>query len=480
MKASNIANIVIRKFVKVKMALRKEDYLILFIYIIIYAFLIRGMMVAESRDFWHDEAFQHQFSQEPVTFILESNDVHPPLFTLLTKGFITIFNPSINMMRYSMVIISMLFIISFAFVIYRLWGREEALIATLMVALAPTFIFYSTEFRSYIFVMLLTIWQIYYFNLMIKFDRKFWSAPVGAKAGVYWVILSLLMIYSHYMAGLILLTQLIFLAIRNKKYYFKRWFLMGIGAIPLTYYLIMTLPKIHSFWFKDIDFLSLISTFVYIISIPMKQPIGWSMLVYGFVIYGLITFRKHLTIKHLQFLMYVFVPIITMWIFSQAWAFYHHRYFLFGGMMLFVIFGWAVTEATKRKSSDIEIAVIGLIIFLAVITTPKLLAETTNTEIQDASYFLYNHTMNATEPILVLHTSTFSQTPMKTYLPQLEHHLYTNLTKEQLFTAGGAVIKDWELHHQVPKFNGTIYWVSDVCYGEKLFYKGGLYVCRLV
>lgn len=462
------------------MALRKGDYLTIFIYIIIYAFLIRGMMVAESRDFWHDEAFQHQFSQEPVTFILDSNDVHPPLFTLLTKAFIFLYSPNIFFMRWVMVVISMLFILSFAFVMDKLWGRGEALISTMLVAFTPTFIFYSTEFRSYIFVMLLTIWQIYYFNLMIKFDRKFWSAPVGERAGFYWVILSLLMIYSHYMAGLILLTQLIFLAIRNKEYYFKRWFVMGLGAIPLTYYLIMSLPKIHSFWFKDIDFISLISTFVYIISIPMKQPIGWSTLVYGFVIYGLIAFRKHLTLKHLQFSMYVVVPIITMWIFSQAWAFYHHRYFLFGGMMLFAIFGWAVMEATRRKNDDVELAVIGLIIFLVVITTPKLLAETTDTEIQDASYFLFNHTMNATEPILVLHTSTFSQTPMKSYLPDLEHHLYTNLTKEMLYTAGGAVIKDWELHEKIPKFNGTTYWVSHVCYGKQLFYKGGLYVCKLV
>jgi len=173
----------------------------------------------------------------------------------------------------------------------------------------------------------------------------------------------------------------------------------------------------------------------------------------------------------LLFLGYVTLPIIIMWSVSQFYAFYHHRYFLFGGVGLYALAGaglsWLCLKCTVKHRYETQFIFVGVWFFMLMGFNGQF---EDNHELQDSAAFLYNHT-NST-PVVVLHTSPFSMTPYKVYLPEYEHHLVTTLTRQQLFTAGGSAIKDSELHH---KWISSDYIVTDYNLSlRKIWGEGGL------
>lgn len=113
----------------------------------------------------------------------------------------------------------------------------------------------------------------------------------------------------------------------------------------------------------------------------------------------------------------------------------------------------------------------------------QMTADTFNTEILDSARFIYNETGNNSVMYATVHTSPFSQTPYKFYIPNRPTYLLTNLTKEQRFTSGGAVINDWEIIHNMSELdflNYSIYGVSDRPLSKDIiFEEGGLYVAKI-
>jgi len=434
-------------------------------------------ILLQPRDFWHDEAFQYLLSLKPLSFIIAGNDVHPPLFNVLTKFMLYIGINDITMLRFIMVLFSMVFIAVFFWTIWDIFGKQTAIIATLAVSLMPTYAYYATEFRNYSFTLMLVILQIRYFNKLLRKDT--------AKDSLIFALLSTAMIYSHYLAGLILYTQVAYLLLTwTKKHYrfIPPMILTTVLSSPLVIYTILMISHVHSFWFKNIGLVSLISTFTYILVPPLSKPIGYGLFVYGSIIYCMIKFRHNLDKRHLQFGLYVVLPIITMWLISQVFPFYHHRYFLFGGIGVFVLFGWGFSQLAK-KIKHIEQFAIAALIVLAFFSFSFFIA-TFNTELTDSSYALYNVTHNATDEFITIHSSTFSQSPYKVFFPTHRAYLVNNLTRKALFTAGGAVIADDEKYDTLQECladhaNETKYFVGTVPKGQIIYSKGGLYVSKI-
>jgi len=443
--------------------------------ILIVAFFVRATYLDTPRDFWHDEAFQYLYSEKPVGFIIDSTDVHPPLFTLFTKALITVGIDTIFWLRFTMLLISLLFIAQFFFAVKEMFNKNVALYSTIFVSFVPTFIYYSTEFRNYMFVLLFTIIQIKYFNRMLKGDKK---------SSLYYVVFSMIMLYSHYLSGLIILSQFVYIFIfKTKIDKYKCYLISSMAALclPLVVIIIRTIPKIQSFWFKNIDFTSLISTFTYIITQPSCRIIGFSFFFYGLLIYGLIKYRKKLKNIHIQLLFYLLLPISIMWFISQLIPFYHHRYFLFGGMSLFILVGWVVNEL-GRKNKDLVYFVFAMFTIMFFIGS-NAVTSGFDDEILMSARALYNETGNATEDFITIHRSTFSQSPYKVYFHNKPAFLLTNLTKEQRFTAGGSVVEDYEVITELSIINDTnktIFFVDSIPHQEDLiFSEGGLYVTKI-
>lgn len=455
---------------------RKTEMIILII--LLFAFYIRFETLNTPRDFWHDEAFQYLYSEKPVSFILDSNDVHPPLFNLFTKCLSSIGIYQIFYLRGIMLIISIIFLLMFFLTVKDIFNENIAIISTIAISFAYTYIYYSTEFRNYMFVLLFVILQIRYFNQLLD------DEPV-----VHWYIFfSLLMLYSHYLSALIILCQLTYFIIKYNDYnidvkteVLAGMFVTAIFSIPLLYYILKTLPKIQSFWFKDIDLISLISTYSYILAPPTDYIYGFSLF-YLVILGTMIYYHKDLDKRILQFSLYLILPVILMWTISQAMPFYHHRYFLFGGISFFILLGWSADTLNKKLGKDIDmfILAIWLVLFIMGMTA---FYNSFNTELYDSAVFLYNHTDNGTQDFAIVHTSVFSQSPYKVYYIGVDNYLLTNMTRQELFTAGGSVINNHEIRHNlsfVNEINKTVYAISDRIVGDEIIYtEGGLYVTEI-
>lgn len=383
-----------------------------------------------ARDFWHDEAFQVLFSQMPISFILDSNDVHPPLFTLITKAMVW-FTTEPLFLRLTILIISFMFALQFYLTIKEIFGKPTATFAYLFLMISPTFALYSTEFRSYSFVLLLTVIQMRYFYRMVKTQSdNVWLA---------YIILSCLMMYSHYMAGLIVATQFLYLILtRRFMKYTVELVIIVIWCAPLVYYINQTIPKIQSFWFENINLVSLISTFFYIIT-PPELLMSFNLfvvLIYLTIILGIIAFYKQLKKENtILWLLYLIVPIWSMWIFSQFVPTYHHRYFLFGGIAVFVLAGWVFAKFGSEYEGEFYKVPLAIILFIAIITPISF-----ETPLKDSAELM-------TEDIPIIHLSTFSMSPHRVLLPDKQHFLATELTREQTFTSGGGVLEDKHFLH---------------------------------
>lgn len=422
------------------------------------------------RDFWHDEAFQLLFSKMPIEFIFNSNDVHPPLFTLLTKGMVW-FTSDPFFLRLVMLIISMMFAVAFYETIKEMFNQTIATYSYFFLMMSPTFAWYSTEFRSYIFVLLLTVIQIKHFNRMLDGNKD---------SGLWYILLSTAMLYSHYMTALILVTQILYIWILKGIKLWKYWaeyLLIILWSVTLLFYMLKTLPKIQSFWFKDINLLSYISSFFYLVNLP-EYPLYniITLIVFIAILSGLVLSHKRVDSRHIQLFLYIYIPISLMWIVSQFYPFYHHRYFLFGGVMLFALAGWGIYEITKISK------VPHAIMFFIVILVCTLQFPYT-TPINDSVRFLDNYTNG--EPYSTIHTSPFSATPFNALSKDMtSSYILTQLTKAEVFTSGGAVI-DYERqvysnYSEIPK-SENMFWVSDqILENHTIIYANdGLYIQEL-
>lgn len=443
------------------------------------AMFYRLWVLSQPRDFWHDEAFQYLYSLKPIVFILHGNDVHPPLFNLFTKLLLSIGIHDILILRLIILAISLLFIIFFFYTISEIFNDKIAFISSFFLAASPTFAYYSTEFRNYSLALLFVILQIRYFNRLLKKDKP--------QDSLLYAFFTALMLYTHFLTGLVLFAQVVYLGItwtKEHRRFIQPLSVAAIFSIPLLFYILEMINNVQSFWFHDINLVSLLSTFNYILIPPISRPIGYFIFFYGILFFALFKFRKQLSNKHLQFILYLFLPIITMWVISQFIPFYHHRYFLFGGMSLFVLVGWGVYMFDKTIKGFNQFA-LAMAMVLAIFSA-SFFAASFNTELLDSSMELYNVTNNATDDFITVHHSQFSQSPYRVYFPNHKALLLTNFTEKERFTAGGAVLDKELIYHNLSDIlyeyaNESIYELNTNPSNnhEIIFNKGGLYVTKI-
>jgi len=454
--------------------IKKRNFALLII-ILIFAFLIRWDTIMTPRDFWIDESFQYKMAQKDLNFILDSPDVHPPLFNIFGKVLYDLGFQDPLILRFIMLFLSLVLIAVFFLYLKEFFNIEVAFYGSLILSFCWTYIYYATEFRSYTLVLIFTVIQLKYFN------RLLYNKP--GKSIFMLVLFTLLMVYSHYMAGLIIITQAIFLNIYWEKInikiqaeYLHAFFYIIMSCIPLLIYLLRTIPQVGSFWFKDIDLNSLISTFGYILSPPVKNSILF-LFFYILVFYGAYIFLWKHNFKYNQYVLYLFFPPLIMWIISQFFPFYHHRYFLFGGLSFFILLGYTLDKIDLKKK-DLGLFLASLWMIVLVFTYPGF-KESFNTELIDSAY---NISGDVKDYDYFIHTSSFSYLPYEVMYPEKIHILLTNLTRRELFTAGGSVIDPIYIYHWDYDFlleNKSLIGVSDRPLFENIIYsEGGLYVTK--
>jgi len=183
-----------------------------------------------ERCFWVDEINTVIWSQKPVASLLEKTDVYPPLYFIIVHFWTQWFGQS----EFAYRLISALPSVFTVLVLYKLGSelcnKSVGLLAAALLAFSPFFILFSRMARYYSLTTLLATLSFYFFLRVLRRE--------GQKNWVGYVISSILLIYTHYLPGSVLIFQNIFILVNARLYrgLMRTWIfsqvLIFIGFLP--------------------------------------------------------------------------------------------------------------------------------------------------------------------------------------------------------------------------------------------------------
>jgi len=128
--------------------------------IVLLGFGIR-LAVSASRDLWYDEAFSALVVSQDWADMVETirNDVHPPLYYVLLRAWVTLSGNSVDTIRFFSILFGTLTIPLASSFAARAWPTRTWLPAAtgLVFAINPFFVDYSVEARAYSLLALLML-----------------------------------------------------------------------------------------------------------------------------------------------------------------------------------------------------------------------------------------------------------------------------------------------------------------------------------
>ncbi len=174
-----------------------------------------------GQSLWLDEAAQAIESSQPWWVILNDlgADFHPPLFHILLSFWIKLGTAEWQM-RLLPVIFSLL-TIWIVYIFVKSYSQRIALIAALLLAINPFFIYYSQELRPYMMGCFFSVLSIY----------MFWKALTNTKLWIWFIVVSILHIYTSYFGIFILVGQCIFLLQTSER---KKNLVYFLGSVIIT------------------------------------------------------------------------------------------------------------------------------------------------------------------------------------------------------------------------------------------------------
>jgi len=229
-----------------KLHTKSEKYYIYLILILGFVLRLRNIL---NRDFWYDEAFTGITVKSNFWEIIHItiNDVHPPLYYILLKGFSYFGNYSVFSIRFFSVILGILGIWAVYFFTKELFNKKTALFASLITAISPFAIQYSQEGRMYAMLSFFTLIGSYFFIKALKTNNY--------KYYIGWGIFLGFSALTHYMGALYSVIFYLIFVVYN-------FFHQNSGKLSIKKILLNLLPSkgvfvgflssvaIFSFWIK--------------------------------------------------------------------------------------------------------------------------------------------------------------------------------------------------------------------------------------
>lgn len=199
--------------------------------ILVAAFGIR--LIHSNQSFWLDEAAQAIESARPLQeqFAIEG-DFQPPLFHLVVFIFERISHDE-WFLRLASILPGVATIWGTSLIASRAYGNKTGKITALLGTLSAYHFYYSQELRPYSLSAMFAVFSMYFF-----LD---WLDSKSKKRVVLYIIVSSLAIYSSYLSGFLLVTQLVIVLAQHR---IKVWQLIQHQAIVLLIFV----PWLPFFW----------------------------------------------------------------------------------------------------------------------------------------------------------------------------------------------------------------------------------------
>ncbi len=197
-------------------------------WVLLFCLLGFGLRV-QQLDFqplWGDEGWSFYFSMQPLSQLLALTavDIHPPLYYILLKGWLTLTGPGAEVARFFSIIAGTALIPTLYGLGRRLFDEHVGLNGAAVVTFMPLAIYYAQEVRMYGLVTLLGAMSVYFFVRLQPASPT--GGPIAGQAQdlplrTAYVLTTTAALYTHYFAALILLFQLLYagfaLFVRGQK-----------------------------------------------------------------------------------------------------------------------------------------------------------------------------------------------------------------------------------------------------------------------
>lgn len=326
-----------------------------------------------SQSLWYDEAYTLFHSQESLRHIVDNAriDQNPPLYNFVVHFILNYFGNSIEVVRYFSLLCGVVGLILLWNLANTLFGKWIASLSALFFILNNAIFYYSTEARCYTFLLVLVLLQLTLFFDLRNQDKKYQILK-----HVLFVLLTLSLIFTHYLSLFFLATQAVFVLVNSqdkvklKVFLFLDYLVAALLFLPwlLTITQILSETSGGDYWLKAATIFDIPTAAGELYGQPLLGIL--ILLVCLFVCFG-----NRLSNQNLFFFSLLgFLPLIIAFFISQIVPSFLARY------LLYTVIGSTVVIANLLyKLQDLRygrIISLGLIfvyiLFLLIINVPQV------------------------------------------------------------------------------------------------------------
>ncbi len=325
---------------------------------------------------WGDEGWSFYFAVQSVPRLvaLTAVDIHPPLYYLLLKAWLSLTGPGPELARFFSVLAGTLLVPVCALLGRRLFGDRAAVTAAAVTATTPMAVYYAQEVRMYGLVTLLTALSVYAFA----------RARVPRWRVVYVVTITAAL-YTMYYAVFVLAFQVLYALLRpgERRSLWPRlrpFVLAGILYLPWVLY---AGPRLVSYvqnkraveGYAALGFARYVGDHLVAFSIghlaPLLRPYAWMALPF-LVIAGLGLLAAFRARRELYLGLYLLVPLLAGFAINLAYPFtppYYERTLLLAGPAWWLLLAAGMAWLWRRTPLLAAGTAIPMLLILAVSLT---------------------------------------------------------------------------------------------------------------
>jgi uncharacterized membrane protein len=333
--------------------------------IVLLAFLLR-LYRLDHQSLWYDEGFSLYLARLSLGEITArtASDIHPPLYYYLLHLWLGSFGDSEFVLRFFSLVSGLLTLPLIYALGKRLLGTASGLLAALLLAVSPLYLWYSQEARMYTLVTFLCLLSSY---LLLR--------ALEGKAGFLWggyIFVNILAIYSHFYAFFVLAFQVLFLLVwwaAKRKGDTLLAGLLSQGSVVLAYlpwsgFVLRRYAADVSYWRGELVFTEVVRKTLILFSTghtileSRAQPIA---IVYGAILLCalvVIALRGKRTAggmgsfwRLLFLLLYISLPVVLLFLISYQRPKFHPRYLMLASPAFFLILAGGLAGLLERGKS---------------------------------------------------------------------------------------------------------------------------------
>ncbi len=309
--------------------------------LVIYNFFSKYPFLT-TRDLSWDEPFSAFYSQysvpQIITEIFKGNN--PPFYELFLHFYTAIFGLSEFALRMPSLLFSCGTVIFLYYAGTRLKGKWVGIFVALLFAFNNLQFFYSLAARMYALFSMLVAASVY---LSIRCFQE----PTKKKYFYWSLAVNVILCYTHYFAGFVIIAQVLGWAVTFKnKVFFKRTFFVllanAILVLPVLFVFKMRATGfVEAFEFKPPTPEIWKNIIMNLINGLDVYRSAFTFLAIGLILYIILTiYRRKLDFRNTYYFIFLFVlfalPLASTWYFANTYPLFIDRYYLYVTIPLFL------------------------------------------------------------------------------------------------------------------------------------------------